>query len=230
MKGKGISQETLKLIACLTMIVDHIGAVLLPDLIWMRCIGRLSFPIYGFLIAEGSYYTRNPGKYGLRLLLLAVLSEFPYELALFGGTTPYRQNVMTTMLMGFCALEAMKRCPNLPWKILMVVLFALAAEFLKGDYRAEGVLVIVLFALTRELPHKWLLQFFGLALIFGSMASMTLASFGPLVIRLQALGALAVIPIALYSGRKTFSSPWVQWGFYLCYPLSLLIPGLIRIL
>ena len=60
MQKRGFSQESLKLIACLTMLVDHIGALLMPQYMWMRAIGRLSFPIYCFMLAEGVHYTKNP--------------------------------------------------------------------------------------------------------------------------------------------------------------------------
>ena len=67
MKKQGLSQEWLKLTACATMLVDHVGAVLLPQYIWLRVLGRIAFPIYCFLLAEGIHYTKNPKKYGLRL-------------------------------------------------------------------------------------------------------------------------------------------------------------------
>ena len=83
----GISQEGLKLLACLTMLIDHIGALFFPQFQWMRIIGRLSFPLYCFLLSEGIHYTRNPMKYGLRLLLVAVLTELPYDLLFRGEFT-----------------------------------------------------------------------------------------------------------------------------------------------
>ena len=86
---KCLSQEWLKIIACVIMLIDHIGAVLLPQYIWLRYIGRIAFPIYCFLLAEGVHYTKNPQKYGLRLAAGALLSEIPFDLALFGGVTPY---------------------------------------------------------------------------------------------------------------------------------------------
>lgn len=95
MKPKGISQETLKLIACVTMLIDHIGATLVAPtdaiyyanvelytaMAWvnlvMRCIGRIAFPIFCFLLVEGAHHTRNPRKYALRLAIGRCCRRFP---------------------------------------------------------------------------------------------------------------------------------------------------------
>ena len=83
MREKGIYQEELKLLACVTMLVDHIGAVLVPGFA-LRIIGRIAFPIFCFVLAEGAYHTRDPRKYGIRLLIGLLLSELHFDL-LFSG-------------------------------------------------------------------------------------------------------------------------------------------------
>ena len=87
MKKSGLSQETLKIIACVTMLIDHVGATVVESQFFvtpfdgiyylyfaMRIIGRVAFPIYCFLLAEGAHYTHNPRKYALRLFIGALLS------------------------------------------------------------------------------------------------------------------------------------------------------------
>lgn len=229
MKKRFLSQEALKLIACVTMLIDHIGSEFVSGYA-LRCIGRLSFPIFCFLIAEGSHYTRNPKKYGLRMAVMALVSEIPFELAFFNGVTPYRQNVMITLLLGFCALEVMKKCPNVGLKIMAAVPFALIADLVYCDYGAEGVMIIVLFGLTREMPYKYLLQFLGMLLIFGNMRSAEMFRIGFLSITMQELAALAIVPIALYSGEKITRSKLVQWLFYWFYPVHLLGIWLVKLL
>ena len=54
-KKTGLSQEGLKLIACVTMLIDHIGAAFVPSMLWLRVVGRIAFPIYCFLLAEGAF-------------------------------------------------------------------------------------------------------------------------------------------------------------------------------
>lgn len=73
MKERGISQEGLKILACLTMLADHAGMVLFPGQMGFRMIGRLAFPIFCFLLTEGAHYTKNPARYALRLAVGALL-------------------------------------------------------------------------------------------------------------------------------------------------------------
>lgn len=225
-----IPQEGLKAIACITMLLDHIGAVFLPESLLLRCIGRLAFPIYCFLLSEGSHYTRDPGKYALRLTFLALLSEVPFELAFYGGYTPYRQNVMLTLLTGFLALETMKQCPNLLLKGLIAMPFVLVGRYLRSDYGYRGIMLIVLFGLTRQLPYRHLLQLLGMVAIFGPMPSAELLHIGSFTLKMQQLALLAIVPIALYSGEKRTHNKVLQWGFNLFYPVHLAIIALIKTL
>lgn len=228
MKQRGISQEMLKLIACITMLLDHIGATLVPG--WtLRIMGRIAFPIYCFLLAEGAHYTRNPKKYALRLAIGAVLSELPFDLAFFGGWTWGYQSVMLTMLVGFFALQAMAKCQNYFLKCLVVLPFALLAEWMLTDYGGAGVLLIAMFGISRELSHKLLIQFVGMALICNYLIPGSRISIGNFRIAIELFALLALIPIALYSGRKVTTSKVVQWGFYLFYPVHLTVLYLIKL-
>ena len=238
MKDKGLPQEGLKLIACVSMLLDHVGATLvmllfsvgpnenkglLLDLYEvLRCIGRLAFPIYCFLLAEGSAHTRNPLRYGLRLAFLALLSEIPFDLAFFGEMEWSHQNVMLTLLLGLMALEGMKRTDKGWLKLLIAAPFALAAELACSDYGAKGVLLILLFALTRGHKQAGVLQFFGLWCIFSPNHMMFLNWLGGIRFAVQEYALLAMIPISWYNGKKLGSSKAAQWGFYLFYPAHLL--------
>lgn len=241
----GISQEALKLLACLSMLLDHTGAIVIYAMFQnaamagrsagailelyelLRTVGRLAFPIYCFLLAEGSHYTHSPKRYALRLFLAALLSEIPFDLALHNGFSWQNQSVMITLLLGFLALRLMRRCPNLPMKLLAALPFALLAEWMNTDYGAMGVWVIVLFALTRECEHKHLYQFFGMWCIFSPNHLMMLNWLGGFRLTIQELAVLSLIPISLYSGEKRSRSKTLQWAFYLFYPVHLAVLFLI---
>ena len=100
-KRAGLSAMTLKYIAMATMLVDHMGYVLFPWILWLRCVGRIAFPIFAFQIAEGCIRTHDRRRYALRLLLFAVLTEVPFDLVFSGRPLdPSYQNVLWTLLAG----------------------------------------------------------------------------------------------------------------------------------
>ena len=214
---RGLPQEGLKTIACVSMLLDHIGSRLLPDLIWLRIIGRLAFPIYCFLLVEGIHRTKDLKKYRNRLILAAVLSELPFDLAFSGGVNLESCNVMVTLLLGFWAVQAVQNRDNL-WKRALILPLMLAAEFLRADYAGTGVLLILLFEVTRN-SSRWMM-------ILGTAALNWMGSpvFG---VPMQLYAVLALIPICMYDGRKISHNKWVQWGFYLFYPVHLLILSMI---
>jgi len=224
-KAKGISQEGLKLIACVTMLLDHAAAVAVRDrelYILMRAIGRLAFPIFCFLLVEGAHYTKSPGKYALRLLLGAILSEIPFDLALFGGVSWTHQSVMVTLLLGFGALWVMKKCGNLFLKILAALPFILLGDLLMTDYGSYGVLLIAMLGFFRGLPMGKLMQSVSICMVCSMIPSFNL-QLGIFEISLELIGCLSIFPILLYFGRKQTKNKAVQWAFYLFYPVHLLI-------
>ena len=220
-KQTGISQEGLKLLACVTMLIDHIGAVFFPQFQWLRIIGRLSFPIYCFLLAEGVHYTRNPAKYGLRLLLVAGLAELPYDLLFYGKLTWAKNSVMVTLLLGFLAGIAMKLSKSW-WKMIVPLPFIVICKYLGGSYGMYGVAMVVLFLLTRDIPYAKAAQLIGMVLL-----SLRMAGF-PGHIGVQFYAIAALVPIFLYSGEKHSRNPAHQWAFTLFYPLHMILLLLIR--
>lgn len=72
---KGLSNDKLKIIAAAAMAVDHIGAYLFPHIAMLRIIGRIAFPIFAFMVAEGCRYTRSKKKYLLNMFVLAIICQ-----------------------------------------------------------------------------------------------------------------------------------------------------------
>lgn len=225
MRKKGLSQEALKGIACFTMLLDHIGATMVQGYA-LRIIGRIAFPIFCFLMAEGTFYTKNPRKYGLRLMIGALLSEIPFDLAFRGRLTWEYQNVMLTLFLGFLTVEIIQRTEFDIVKLLAVSGGFALAEWANTDYGGFGVLLVVLFSQTRG---KLWFQTIMVAMFSWMINSLKIPVLGILV-PIEMFAIFAMIPIALYSGRKVTSNRAVQWGFYLFYPVHLMILVLVRIL
>lgn len=215
--NKSLSQEGLKLIACVCMLIDHIGALFFPGMDSLRIIGRISFPIFCFLLVEGANYTRNPAKYAMRLLAGAVISELPFDLAFSGRVNPESCSVMVTLLLGYGAVLSMERVSGI-WKGIVVLPFFFLAEWLRTDYAGNGIAIIVWLALVRELEKGELWRCAGLVVLlwFGYEVS-----FGPVRIPIELYGLLCLIPIHFYRGEKRTVSKLVQWGFYGFYPAHL---------
>lgn len=223
MEKKGLSQETLKVIACMTMLLDHVGAMFVRGYT-LRIIGRIAFPIFCFLMAEGAYYTKNPRKYALRLLIGALLSEIPFDLAFQRGLTWRSQSVMVTLLLGFLDVEAIQNTQNNLLKLLAVSAGFALGQLLQTDYGGYGVLLIVLFSQARR---KWWLQTVLVAMFAWMMDSVPVQVLG-MRIPIEMFALLAMLPIGCYSGRKRSDSKVLQWAFYLFYPVHLTVLVVIR--
>ena len=201
-----------------TKLVDHMGYVLFPWILWLRCVGRIAFPIFAFQIAEGCIRTHDRRRYALRLLLFAVLTEVPFDLA-FNGQVLYLgyQNVLWTLLAGalVCwAADWAQRTPDALHLLAATAAFAGAfwlLEVCHTDYGGWGMALIVLFHLSRG---NRLIQLAGLAVF-------CVASAGGVSIELYALVSLAFI--WLYDGRRGYCSRPIQWLCYAFYPVHLLL-------
>lgn len=221
---KCINGFVLKLIAIVTMLIDHIGAVLFPYEMLFRYIGRIAFPIFVFLIVEGFYHTRNVRKYELRLLLFAFLSEIPFDLAFNGAVLEFHsQNVFFTLFLGLLLLDMIQKVEKKGiWEFILLIGFMALAYIMMTDYDAGGVLLIYVFYKARE---KNIIKIIGLAAI-------SLFVFG----LIECFSLLAFIPILLYNGQRgfgfrresggramTFSATVMKYVFYIFYPAHLLL-------
>ena len=126
------------------MLIDHTAVVFgLP--MWLRVIGRLAFPIYCFLITEGIAHTGSPGRYFLRLGIMAVISEPIYDFVLYSGRSPWaHQNVLWLLLLGAVMVEGMGRVKQPVWKILLIVPCYFIADALHLSYGGNGILLMAL--------------------------------------------------------------------------------------
>ncbi len=229
--GACINGFELKLIAVATMLIDHIGCVLFPDQMVFRYIGRIAFPIFVFLIVEGFYHTRSIRKYEIRLLIFALISEIPFDLAFNDSVLEFQsQNVFFTLFLGLLMLDLITRAGRgteavkQQWiGILILVIFVAAAYFLKTDYSAGGILLFYCFYIFRD---RLIPKCIGLFVI-------SLLVFGPI----ECWSLLALIPLIFYNGKRGFDSGGKLYGahaegaaaalvkilFYIFYPVHLLI-------
>lgn len=233
-RSRGLDGGALKCIAAALMLTDHVGAILLPEVPVLRCVGRLAFPIFAFFIAEGYAHTRDFGRYFRRLAILAVVSEIPFNLENGAVFDPARQNVLFTFclaLLTLRGLEALGRERGFGrWAGCGLVLAAgfAAGELLRTDYGGWGVVTVALLYLCRDgrFARLWLLL--AMAAVNGlGMGSLTMPVFGgEMPIQLFAVAALPVI--WLYNGQA--GPKGLRRAFYVFYPAHLLVLEGIRTL
>lgn len=220
---KFLPQEALKIIACLTMLIDHIAAVFLPweQVLPLRIVGRIAFPIFCFLLAEGAYYTRNPLKYALRLLIGVALAEVPFDLLFYGSVTWEHSSVMVTLFLGLLAIYSLQMIPQWWMKMPAIAACAVAAELLGTDYGWLGVIMMLGMYLARDSKYPSITRAIVLLMVNWAFNSYRVPIVSDFSIPIQMFALLALIPIELYSGKKLSVSKVVQWGFYMFYPVHI---------
>lgn len=212
----------LKTIAMITMLIDHMAVVFierpfpyvtdLQTFDWLtmldvtgRLIGRLAFPIFAFFIAVGFFHTRDIGKYAGRLALFAVLSELPFDHAMFGRWNWGYQNIFFTLLIGLLMLHLVTQAKQKWLKAVYFLLAVAVAHFLRVDYGWFGVVAIGAMALLYRDPKRYSVP---VAILF-----------------LYQYTAAAAIPlIRQYDGSRGKQNRWLMYAFY---PLHLAILYLI---
>lgn len=218
-EGLRINSFQLKMIAIVTMLVDHTGRVLFPQYLIMQEIGRVSFPIFCFLLVEGFYHTKNIKQYMMRCLILGVVSEVPFDLALKEGLWDWsRQNVGFTLLLGLVVMWLVEERRNQMyvqgnhslWWIygspISVFLIIWLADYVHVDYGATGIFIILIFYVFR---NHFLWQ-------TGAMGVLNMW----IMKGIQGYAVFAMLPIGLYNGKRGWRAKYV---FYIFYPLHLLI-------
>ncbi len=253
MGKRGISSAVLKNIAVVTMLIDHIGAVIVIRLMiqkglygamvdqeayiaWvgqnrgmygtymaMRIIGRFAFPIYCFLLAEGFQRTHNVKRYLGRMLLFALISEVPFDLAFSGRLWNMQyQNVFFTLFIGLMVIaglrlvdqrlagpETWRKLAGVGLYAVIIVAGSALALALKTDYSFKGILAITVLYLFRS--HRKA-QIWAGVIIFLLMDGM------------EMIAALSFLLIWFYNGARGRQN---KYFFYFFYPAHLLVLWLI---
>ncbi|MCK9352228.1 MAG: TraX family protein [Candidatus Paceibacterota bacterium] len=205
----------LKIIAIVTMVIDHIGYFFFPQYIALRFIGRLSFPLFCWFVAEGAKHTQNEKKYLLRMFLFASVSQIPFLLANQFLDPGYRTlNAIFTLSIGLGAIILMRKIKNLPLRTVIAFSAFFLAEILLTDYGGAGVLSIVAFYFFPNIPSMILSQI----AIYGTFITMpAIVSSADLLWRWEIIGLLSIAFIALYNGQQ---GPRAKYLFYVFYPLQ----------
>ena len=224
-----LSGSALKMIAIITMLIDHTAFVLLSQYepatqtlfifhgkgysLYRICrdIGRVAFPIFCFLLIEGFLHTRNRLKYGRNLLLFALISEIPWNFMHTNQWQYEKQNVFFTLLLGYLACWAIEYFWDKQYMTVLCLLILLAASvYLRDDYGWKGfVFIVIMYVLRMDKPAQ--------------------AIVGSCWLSYEWKACFAFLSINMYNGERGFiRGKWAKYLFYIFYPLHITILVLLR--
>lgn len=223
-----MSSFFLRCLALLSMVTDHAGLALFPDIGAFRCAGRLAFPLYCFLLTQGYLHTRSRLAYGKRLLILALISEIPFDLLIFASpVSAAEQNVLFSLLLGLMALYAADTLRSQPlhaWLAVMAVcVCAMAANV---SYGWLGPVLCLAAYFGRRSRSRLIFSMTGALGLYS--VSLALSGVAASWVLVSLCAPLALLPMLLYNGKPGPRAPMLSFLFYAAYPLHLAALVIIR--
>lgn len=213
-----LNVTALKLIAVVSMLIDHIGYVFFPSVRLLRIIGRLAMPIYCFCVSEGLIHTSNRKNYLIRVIIFALISELPFDFAFNGGFKLRDENVMFTFICAILGidisefiLKKSRSSAATVFSLVTALLFAALAELIHTDYGIFGVVLVYVFYFFRSFP---VLRLTAAALF------VTVTCWGNR--ELYCLPAFLLL--AVYNGQR---GAGFKYLFYSFYPVHLAVLALL---
>lgn len=228
----GLSAFELKVLACIFMLIDHIGVMLLPQVGALRVIGRLAYPLFAYFIAEGSRYTKNKLKRFLSVFVLGVLCQIVFVVFAGNGAG----NILLTFSVSILLIYLLMYTKKMMIKSALIgsvylVLFVLSlvaayycCELFSLDYGFFGALTPVLVVAFDDMG-EWSDKLYrvidrkSVSFIMLATGLLCIAMFDAMM-KSQIYSLLSLILLALYNGERGKYS--FKYGFYLFYPLHFL--------
>ena len=222
---KKLDSFTLKLIAIFTMILDHIytysfgTSVTIPD--WFGLLGKLSAPIFFYLIVEGFFHTKNRFKYFSRL-------------AIFGGIMVIvdkllgiHNNIFLSLALSILILimiDYFKKFKNISYKILLLLPIGLTA-YIYLCYTEASIYGLVMTLIFYFCRNKKILMSILYVMFYGFFLITVLPTPEPNIFTInnQWFAMFSIIPILMYNGKLGLKNTFTNWMFYFIYPIHLII-------
>jgi hypothetical protein len=213
----------IKVLAILFMVVDHVGGVFFPQILALRIIGRLSFPLFAWLAANGSIHTSTIKNYILRLFGFGLISQIPYYFFLqILNPSRWALNIFFTLAIGVTLIAVLRENRRFWVQIVAIVLGSMGAQLFHTDYGAFGVLFIIVCFLYYRSVFKMAIVLFILVVfsniipeILNIVSTRTIEN--PLRL-FEPIGLAALAFVTSYNGQEGRK---MKYLFYLLYPLHL---------
>ncbi len=214
-----MSSFVLKIIAVVTMFIDHIGYAIFGKLSFFNYIGRIAFPIFAFQISEGYTHTKNLKKYFLRLFIFAIISQIPFMLFSKIISSDLTLNIFFTLLLGLISIYIYDKSKYKIVGIISAILIGLLANFAHFDYGFYGISIIFLFYVFKTDIIKSSIAF-AIATTTKYLIPIIKYGFYDVYLYLLIATLIPIIFISLYNGKKGKDTKYL---LYLFYPIHLLL-------
>lgn len=219
----------LKIVACITMVCDHIKYVFpVLNTEIMEFLGRMSFPLFAFLIVESYTHTKNFKKYITRLIILAIVSQIPFMRfrSVYLSQKMYL-DVIFTFILGIAGMVVLDKKWNNFIKVLIITIIIILADVLNVDYNSYGVIMVLLFYVTRnnKVARNIFITVLMTAFYIKSYKYAMLTNRLAIISMMGTISSLFVI--SLYNGEEGRK---IKYFYYIFYPAHLLIFYLISLI
>ena len=207
---KGLTSNTIKIIAIIAMTIDHIALIAFPrystelPVMLMHIIGRLTAPIMMFFIAEGYYYTKNIKKYLLRLFVFAIISHFAYAIAFEKSFIPFRNtffdqtSIIWALGIGLLALTINKSEKIKNWQ-KQIIIFIIVWIAFPADWSTPAALAVLYMGINRGNFKK---QMLCLVLCIAIYSTVYFIFLNKVYGLLQMMIVLAIPVLYQYNGQR----------------------------
>ena len=242
-KCKLLNNNILKIIACISMLIDHIGMILFPEIKILRIIGRLAFPIFAFMISEGFKYTKNKGKYFLTIFITGCVFQIMFSII----TNSFLLNILLTFSVSIILLITLQEYKRVLFSkkstnrdkiqatflfMIIYLVFFIFNENFTFDYGVFGCLLPVFASLftppkleKSNLNKRAENTIFYLNLLTFSIGLLILSIF---LKGIQYYSLISIILLLFYSGQRGKAN--LKYFFYIFYPVHLTILFIIKVL
>ena len=249
-KIRVLNGNTLKILAAIFMVFDHVGVLFCPNVVWLRLVGRFSLPLFAFMISEGARYTKSKVKYVSLLSALALICQLVYYF--FDGGSLY-MCILVTFSISILLIYLLKFVKSIVFdnekrfyvKALCITAFFAACiavylintpEFVNKtgisiDYGFAGIMLPVFASLfdfrgvdaPESVKKLDTVPIRVLCLAIGLLLlcyEVAIANI-PIISEVQPYSLIAVLLLLLYSGKR--GKLKMKWFFYIFYPLHLAV-------
>lgn len=215
-----MSSFVLKIIACITMFCDHVGYLIYNGkLSFLNFIGRIAFPIFAFQISEGYTHTKNLKKYILRLLIFAIISQYPFMLFHDLITSGFALNIFFTLLIGLFCIIIYDKIPHKVLSLAICLSLAIIAEITHCDYGFYGVAIILLFYVFKDNKILMSLSFILCTIIKYAICIIIYGNIYNYVL----LCICTILPIVFINLYNKKQGKKIKYFLYIFYPTHLLL-------